>query len=112
MINGLLLLILVVFVIVFWRWPSIQNRLWQKKYKTLSLNSQQKDILLRCMPIYKKMTDADREKLEHHIVWFLNEKRFLGRDGLKLTPAMKLIVAADACVLVLNKPWQIGRAFV
>ena len=55
------------------------------------------------------MTDADREKLERHITWFLNEKRFVGCDGLKLTSAMKLIVAADACVLVLNKPWPLYR---
>ncbi len=109
MINGLLIVILIIFVVIFWRWPAIQNRLWQRKYKTLELNSQQKDILLRCMPIYKKMTDADRAKLERHIMWFLSEKRFVGCDGLKLTGAMKLIVAADACLLVLNKPWPLYK---
>ncbi|KKN31078.1 hypothetical protein LCGC14_0827590 [marine sediment metagenome] len=109
MINGLLIFILILFVVIFWRWPSIQNRLWRSKYKDFALNSQQKDILLRCMPIYKKMTDADRDKLERHITWFLNEKRFVGCDGLRLTSAMKLIVAADACVLVLNKPWPLYR---
>ncbi|WMS89670.1 zinc-dependent peptidase [Pseudoalteromonas sp. HL-AS1] len=109
MINGLLIVVLILFVVIFWRWPSIQNRLWRSKYKDFALNSQQKDILLRCMPIYKKMTDADREKLERHITWFLNEKRFVGCDGLRLTSAMKLIVAADACVLALNKPWPLYR---
>jgi Mlc titration factor MtfA (ptsG expression regulator) len=109
MINGLLITVLAVFVITYWRWPIIQNWLWNKKYKNAVLNSQQKEILLRCMPIYKKMTDSDRAKLERHIIWFLNEKRFLGRDALKLTPAMKLIVAADACVLVLNKPWPLYK---
>jgi MtfA peptidase len=107
MINGLLIFSLALFVLVFWRWSAIQNHWWQRKYKNSVLSSQQKTILLRCMPIYKKMTDADRAKLERHIVWFLNEKRFVGCDGLKLTAAMKLIVAADACVLVLNKPWPL-----
>ena len=107
MINGLLIGVLVLFVAILWQWPSIQASLWRNKYQRMSLSSQQKDILLRCMPIYRKMTDADRAKLERHIVWFLNEKRFIGCDGLKLTPAMKLIVAADACVLVLNKPWPL-----
>ncbi|MGB1030123.1 MAG: M90 family metallopeptidase [Pseudoalteromonas marina] len=108
MINGLLIGVLVLFVAILWQWPSIQASLWRNKYQRMGLSSQQKDILLRCMPIYRKMTDADRAKLERHIVWFLNEKRFIGCDGLKLTPAMKLIVAADACVLVLNKPWPGG----
>ena len=107
MINGLLIGVLVLFVAILWQWSSIQAFLWRNKYQRMGLSSQQKDILLRCMPIYRKMTDADRAKLERHIVWFLNEKRFIGCDGLKLTPAMKLIVAADACVLVLNKPWPL-----
>ena len=107
MINGLLIGVLVLFVAILWQWPSIQASLWRNKYQRMGISSQQKDILLRCMPIYRKMTDADRAKLERHIVWFLNEKRFIGCDGLKLNDAMKLIVAADACVLVLNKPWPL-----
>ena len=94
MINGLLIGVLVLFVAILWQWPSIQASLWRNKYQRMGLSSQQKDILLRCMPIYRKMTDADRAKLERHIVWFLNEKRFIGCDGLKLTPAMKLKTAA------------------
>jgi Mlc titration factor MtfA (ptsG expression regulator) len=107
MINALLVLLLIIFVVLYWRLDAIKMYLWQQKYKNKQLNSQQKAILLRCMPIYLKMTDADRSKLESHIIWFLNEKRFLGRDGLILTSAMKLIVAADACLLVLNKPWPL-----
>ncbi|MGO2167775.1 M90 family metallopeptidase [Pseudoalteromonas sp.] len=107
MINGLLILTLLAFVVIYWRWPSIQNQLWQKKYQATLLNENQKTILLRSMPIYQKMTDAERQKLERHIVWFLNEKCFVGCDGLVLNDAMKLIVAADACVLVLNKPWPL-----
>lgn len=109
MINVILIFLLVIFVFIFWQWPYIQQRQWRKKYQKKMLGSQQKEILLRCMPIYKNMTDSDREKLERHIVWFLNEKRFIGCEGLKLTPAMKLIVAADACVLVLNKPWPLYK---
>lgn len=107
MINALLIVFLVIFMGVFLFWSTIKMRIWQRKYKSKSLTSQQKQVLLNCMPIYKNMTDADRAKLERHIIWFLNEKRFIGCDGLNLTPAMKLIVAADACLLVLNKPWPL-----
>ena len=109
MVNGLLIFLLVAFVVIFWRWPDIQNTLWRRKYSHLSLSPQQHALLLRAMPIYNKMTDADRAKLARHIVWFLNEKRFVGCDGLQLTEAMKLIIAADACLLVLNKSWPLYK---
>lgn len=59
------------------------------------------------MPIYRNMTDADREQLEKHIVWFLGEKRVLGRDGLVVSRLMCLIIAADACLLVLKQAWPL-----
>ncbi|TGE84180.1 hypothetical protein C7Y70_07630 [Pseudoalteromonas sp. KS88] len=109
MVNALLLFALVMFVSVYWYWPKFQQRFWLNKYHDSSLNEQQKALLIKYMPIYRNMTDADREKLERHIIWFLNEKRFIGCDGLKLNDAMKLIVAADACLLVLNKPWPLYK---
>ncbi|WP_404339426.1 M90 family metallopeptidase [Pseudoalteromonas mariniglutinosa] len=109
MVNAVLIFALVAFIVLYWRWPLIQHRLWQKKYQGYQLTHKQKKYLLASMPIYRKMTDADREKLERHIVWFLNEKRFIGCDGLKINEAMKLLVAADACLLVLNKPWPLYR---
>ena len=63
MVNGLLIFALIAFVVVYWRWPVIQNRLWQKKYQDYRLDEKQKTLLLRYMPIYQKMTDADREKI-------------------------------------------------
>ncbi|CAM4106353.1 M90 family metallopeptidase [Pseudoalteromonas byunsanensis] len=107
MINGFLLLALMVFVAVYWRWQHIQNLLWARKYKEVTLSQSDRQVLLQYMPIYRAMTDADRATLEKHIVWFLGEKRILGRDGLQVNRAMELIVAADACLLVLNQSWPL-----
>ncbi|CAH9052296.1 Protein MtfA [Pseudoalteromonas holothuriae] len=107
MINIFLLLVLVVFVVVYWRWQSIQTVIWAKKYQAQNLSHIDKQVLLKYMPIYRAMTDADRTALEKHIVWFLGEKRLLGRDGLKINRAMALIVAADACLLVLKQAWPL-----
>ena len=63
MINGLLIFVLIVFIIMFWRWPDIQNAVWHRKYSGLLLSEQQHTLLLRAMPIYNKMTDAERAKL-------------------------------------------------
>ncbi|WP_105168915.1 M90 family metallopeptidase [Pseudoalteromonas sp. T1lg23B] len=107
MINGFLLLALMVFVVVYWRWQHIQNLFWARKYKEITLSQPDRQVLLQYMPIYRAMTDADRAALEKHIVWFLGEKRILGRDGLRVNRAMELIVAADACLLVLNQSWPL-----
>ncbi|TMP27301.1 hypothetical protein CWB99_14980 [Pseudoalteromonas rubra] len=102
-----LLLALVVFCAIYWRLDDIKRAYWQYKYKTQSLSELDRQVLLRYMPIYRNMTDADRARLERHILWFLGEKRLLGRDGLKTNRAMALIIAADACLLVLNQQWPL-----
>ncbi|MFY8273290.1 M90 family metallopeptidase [Pseudoalteromonas sp. SSDWG2] len=107
MINAVLIALLIVFAAIYWRKEALWRYYWQRKYQSAVLSEQQRQLLLRAMPIYKAMTDADREKLERHICWFLGEKRFLGRDGLQVNEAMQLIVAADACLLMLNKPWPL-----
>ncbi|GMM86923.1 M90 family metallopeptidase [Pseudoalteromonas sp. MTN2-4] len=107
MINIFLMLALVVFVVIYWRWHDVMRQYWQHKYAEQNLSEQDKQILLKYMPIYLNMTDKDREKLESHIVWFLGEKRVLGRDGLKVNRAMALLIAADACLLVLNSQWPL-----
>nr|WP_247670961.1 M90 family metallopeptidase [Pseudoalteromonas sp. MMG005] len=106
-INSMLLLALVAFVLVYWRWDEVQGYVWKRKYQQQSLSEQDKATLLKYMSIYRNMTDKERHALECHIVWFLGEKRILGRDGLKINRAMEVIVAADACLLVLNKPWPL-----
>ncbi|WP_125560007.1 M90 family metallopeptidase [Pseudoalteromonas rubra] len=102
-----LLVALVVFCIIYWRLDDIKRAYWLRKYSTQTLNELDRQVLLRYMPIYRNMTDHDRARLERHIVWFLGEKRLLGRDGLKTNRAMALIIAADACLLVLNQRWPL-----
>lgn len=102
MVNVFLFIAMLVFVCVYWRWADIQRVYWSNKYKSEQLSKQDQEVLIRYMPIYKNMTDEDRAALEKQIIWFLGEKRILGRDGLQVTRAMKLLIAADACLLVLN----------
>ncbi|KZN54177.1 M90 family metallopeptidase [Pseudoalteromonas luteoviolacea] len=107
MINLILIVFLVVFVVVYWYLNDIKRYFWHKKYQQQSLSRADKKILRNYMPIYRNMTDADRARLEQHIIWFLGEKRVIGRDGLQVTRPMSLIIAADACLLVLNQAWPL-----
>lgn len=60
-------------------------------------------IIENNLPIYSSLSPAERRRLQGHIQVFLAEKQFIGCGGLQVTEEMKLIVAAVACLLLLNE---------
>lgn len=55
------------------------------------------------LPIYTRLSSEERKRLQGHIQVFLAEKQFIGCNGLQVTEEMKLIIAAVACLLLLNE---------
>jgi Mlc titration factor MtfA (ptsG expression regulator) len=51
---------------------------------------------------YKKLTFPLRQKLHKKILVFLAEKQFIGCRGLTITEEIKVIIAANACLLLLS----------
>jgi Mlc titration factor MtfA (ptsG expression regulator) len=62
-----------------------------------------REILLRRYPLYYRLTPADRRELEGHIRIFLAEKRFEGCGGLEITDEVRVLIAAQACLLLLHR---------
>ncbi|MDJ0772633.1 MAG: zinc-dependent peptidase [Mastigocoleus sp. MO_167.B18] len=58
------------------------------------------------LPIYSYLSPGERKRLQGHIQVFLAEKQFIGCAGLHLTEEMKLLIAANACLLLLNERGQ------
>ena len=58
------------------------------------------------LPIYSYLSPSERKRLQGHIQVFLAEKQFIGCGGLHLTEEMKLLIAANACLLLLNERGQ------
>ena len=58
------------------------------------------------LPIYSYLSSSERRRLQGHIQVFLAEKQFIGCGGLYLTEEMKLLIAANACLLLLNERGQ------
>jgi Mlc titration factor MtfA (ptsG expression regulator) len=58
--------------------------------------------LERTVPLYRRLSEPERERLHRHIQVFLEEKRFEGCGGLQLTDEIRLTIAAQACLLLLN----------
>jgi hypothetical protein len=55
------------------------------------------------LPIYLCLSPAERKRLQGHIQVFLASKQFIGCAGLQVTEEMKVVVAAVACLLLLNE---------
>ncbi len=60
-------------------------------------------VLEQRVPVYKKMPPELREKLRQRMTIFLDEKRFEGCGGLEMTDEKRIVIAAYACVLILEE---------
>ncbi len=64
---------------------------------------QWQEILEKNVPLYKRLPDPLKEQLHGLIHIFLAEKSFEGCGGLELTDEIKVTIAAQASMLLLNR---------
>ena len=60
-------------------------------------------VLEVSVPLYRRLPLKDRDELHGHIQVLLAEKHFEGTAGLEVTDRMRLIVAAQAAILLLHR---------
>lgn len=66
------------------------------------------DVILRKnLSPYEKLSGVLREELQKNIKIFLVEKTFEGCGGLELTDEIRVTIAAQACMLLLNRPARV-----
>ncbi len=58
------------------------------------------------------LSDAERERLRQSAILFLRHKSIHGAGGLKLDAGMELLIAAQACILILNLDVDYYRGWV
>lgn len=61
-------------------------------------------IVRTWLPCYRRMPEDVREVLRNRIKHFLANKRFVGCAGLEINDTIRLSIAAQACLLILNRP--------
>jgi Mlc titration factor MtfA (ptsG expression regulator) len=61
------------------------------------------NILERNVSLYRHLPDALREQLHNNIKIFIAEKHFEGLGGLEITDEIKVTIAAEASLLLLNR---------
>lgn len=60
-------------------------------------------LLENALPLYSRLPEELKSRLHERIARFISSTRFEGCNGLELTEEMVLIVAAQACLLVLHR---------
>ena len=63
-----------------------------------------REILKRRVPLVRALPADLQLQLKQHIQVLLAEKAFIGCDGLTVTDEMRVTIAAQACLLILNRP--------
>ncbi len=75
----------------------------RKKLRALPVNPEWKKILEKNLPIYLKLPDHLKTELHGHIQVLVHEKNFEGCGGLELNDEIRVTVAGQACILLLNR---------
>lgn len=68
------------------------------------LPSQWLHWLERDVAVYRRLPQALRQRLHALVQIFVQQKTFVGCNGLEVTDHMRVVIAANACLLVLNRP--------
>ena len=94
-----ILMVLVASAIGYWFWSkkSLRRRLLETE-----LSDHQRAIVEKQVPLSRRLPNELRKKLEGKINLFMNQIEFIGCNGLEVTEEMRLSIAAQACILVVN----------
>ena len=68
-------------------------------------------IIERNVPLYERLPEELKPKLHGHVQVFLNDMEFQGFHGQEISDEVRLTIAANACVLLLNRPGQFYSNF-
>lgn len=74
------------------------ERLYRKPLSRHQLN-----LIAENVTLYNKVPEVLRQELHGKIQIFLANKEFVGCDGLEISDEVRLTIAANACILLLNK---------
>jgi Mlc titration factor MtfA (ptsG expression regulator) len=75
----------------------------RSKVKSMPFKKEWRKIIQKRMPYFRQMPADLQLQLKDHIQVFLAEKNFIGCNGVKITDEIKITIAAQACLLILNR---------
>ena len=109
------LLSLPILVMLVWFYLD-KRKIKQRELKRIQLSTQALapeylQILQNQFPLYSRLPEDLQSKLAGHIQVFLAEKDIVGRNGLEINDNIRVLIAAQACLLILNRPGNYYPSF-
>ena len=82
---------------------------WLAEHKRKKLRAQPfpapwRAVLQQRVPYVRRLPANLQLQLKQHMQVFLAEKAFIGCNGLEITDEIRVTIAAQACLLILNRP--------
>ena len=92
-------LLLVVGLLAYPAWREhLRQRVWRQPFP-----ARWRRVLQQRVPLVRRLPVDLQLQLKKHMQVFIAEKAFIGCGGLKVTEDMRVVVAAQACLLLLNR---------
>jgi Mlc titration factor MtfA (ptsG expression regulator) len=106
--KAILILLAVVAVVVIIGWlHARQRRRLRAAVMAQPLNDEARSLLRKHMPLFDRVPDELRPKLEGLMQMFMTELSFEACGGLReVTEEMKLVISAQACLLLLESGYE------
>jgi Mlc titration factor MtfA (ptsG expression regulator) len=86
---------------------SVGKPYWREyqrdKIRNEPFKKQWRKIIQQRMPYFRQMPSDLQLQLKQHVQVFLAEKTFEGCNGVKITDEIRITIAAQACLLLLNR---------
>lgn len=102
--TAIIVLLIIAISTIAWissaRWRRTRQR---NKLMTQPFPKQWRHILKLRFPYFKAMPADLQLQLKKHIQVFIHEKTFIGCDDFEITDEVKVTIAAQACLLLLNR---------
>jgi Mlc titration factor MtfA (ptsG expression regulator) len=90
-------------LLLAWAWPR-----WRlQRVLARPLDPVQLGHIERNVDQYRGMPPAMQAQLQRLVKQFLHQKTFVGCAGLEVTDEMRVTIAAQACLLLLNRPTKV-----
>jgi Mlc titration factor MtfA (ptsG expression regulator) len=81
----------------------IFRRMKRKQLLVMPFPDEWKQIIQKNVPLYNRLPDSLKEQLHGFVNVFIAEKKFEGCGGLEITDEIKVTIAAQASMLLLNR---------
>lgn len=100
LVLGFLVLLVLVSALSLFVYPTYRRR----RIDMRPFPSTWLAILRRRLPFFDGMPEPKQHQLQQLIKRFVHRKRFIGVAGLSITDEVRVTIAAQACLLLLNRP--------